>query len=59
MPRGRGRPGDPDEYRAVNVFWVPAAARWPHLTANARQPTVGKTVMSAIRAGVRPWPSIF
>jgi type I restriction enzyme M protein len=22
---------DPDEYRAVNIFWVPKEARWSHL----------------------------
>lgn len=25
-----------------NVFWVPKEARWPHLQANAAQPTIGK-----------------
>jgi len=35
-------PEDPDEYRAVNIFWVPKEARWPHLKANAPQPTIGK-----------------
>ena len=35
---------DPDEYKAENVFWVPADARWFHLPANAKQPTIGKTV---------------
>ena len=28
-------PNDPDEYRAQNIFWVPAEARWPHLQAQA------------------------
>jgi type I restriction enzyme M protein len=23
----------PDEYRALNIFWVPPEARWPHLKA--------------------------
>ncbi len=44
---------DPDEYAAENVFWVPAEARWSHLQANARQPTIGKVIddaMSAIEA---------
>src|SRR6188768_1922601 len=35
-------PEDPDEYRAENVFWVPKEARWPHLQANAKQPSIGK-----------------
>ena len=33
---------DPDEYLAENVFWVPKEARWSHLQANAKQPTIGK-----------------
>jgi type I restriction enzyme M protein len=28
-------PEDPDEYRAVNIFWVPKEARWSHLQVNA------------------------
>src|SRR5438132_10019684 len=37
-------PEDPDEYRAVNIFWVPKEARWSNLKASATQPTIGKTV---------------
>ena len=37
-------PEDPDEFRAVNIFWVPAEARWSHLKANAPQPTIGTLV---------------
>src|SRR5438128_1966042 len=37
-------PEDPDEYRAVNIFWVPKEARWSTLKANAKQPTIGKIV---------------
>src|SRR2546427_6483778 len=37
-------PEDPDEYRAISVFWVPREARWTHLKAQARQPTVGQLV---------------
>src|SRR5260370_21227653 len=29
-------PEDPDEYRALNIFWVPKEARWPDLRANAK-----------------------
>ncbi|MFA4892707.1 type I restriction-modification system subunit M [Brevundimonas sp.] len=29
-------PEDPEEYLAANVFWVPPAARWSHLQANAK-----------------------
>jgi len=38
---------DPDEYIAENVFWVPPEARWSHLQANAKLPTVGKLIDSA------------
>jgi len=41
-------PEDADEYRAENVFWVPKAARWSHLQANAKQPTIGKLVDDAM-----------
>lgn len=43
-------PEDPDEYRAVNIFWVPKEARWSHLKASAKQPTVGKIVDEAMLA---------
>ena len=39
---------DPDEYLAENVFWVPRGARWSHLQANARQPTIGKLIDEAM-----------
>ncbi|MFN8445062.1 MAG: class I SAM-dependent DNA methyltransferase [Caldilineaceae bacterium] len=41
---------DIDEYRAVNVFWVPQEARWAHLQANAKQPTIGQLVDEAMSA---------
>ena len=31
-------PEDPDEYRALSIFWVPPEARWAHLKAQAKQP---------------------
>jgi type I restriction enzyme M protein len=31
---------DPDAYLAENVFWVPQEARWSHLPANAKQPSI-------------------
>ncbi len=43
-------PEDPDEYRAFNIFWVPKVARWSHLQANAKQPTIGKTIDDAMLA---------
>ncbi|OPY13834.1 MAG: Type I restriction enzyme EcoKI M protein [Syntrophus sp. PtaB.Bin001] len=51
-------PEDPDEYRAVNIFWVPKEARWAHLKANAKQPTIGKTVDDAMIAIERDNPSL-
>ena len=51
-------PEDPDEYRAVNIFWVPKEARWSHLKANARQPTIGKLVDDAMLAIERDNPSL-
>jgi len=43
-------PEDPDEYRAENGFWVPKEARWSHLQANAKQPSIGKDVDDAMVA---------
>lgn len=51
-------PEDPDEYRAVNIFWVPKEARWPNLKAAAKQPTIGKTVDNAMLAIERDNPSL-
>src|SRR5438094_3128065 len=44
-------PEDPDEYRALNIFWVPPEARWAHLKAQARQPSIGQFVDEAM-AGI-------
>lgn len=41
-------PEDPDEYRAVNIFWVPPEARWPYLKSRAKQPTIGTLVDDAM-----------
>ena len=41
-------PEDPDEYRAENIFWVPQEARWAHLKAKARQPSIGWLVDDAM-----------
>ena len=49
---------DRDEYVAENVFWVPAEARWAHLRAQARQPTVGLTVDQAMAAIERDNPAL-
>ena len=49
-------PEDPDEYRAENIFWVPREARWGHLKAQARQPTIGQLVDDAMAAIERDNP---
>ena len=41
---------DRDEYAADNVFWVPKDARWTHLQANARLPSIGKLIDDAMLA---------
>src|SRR2546426_2837316 len=48
-PRGAD-PEDPDEYRGAEhpIFWVPPEARWPHLKAQAKQPTIGQIVDDAM-----------
>jgi type I restriction enzyme M protein len=51
-------PEDPDEYKAENVFWVPTDARWSHLQANAKQPTIGKVVDDAMVAIERDNPRL-
>jgi len=43
-------PEDRDEYMGSNVFWVPKEARWSHIQANAKQPTIGKMIDEAMVA---------
>jgi type I restriction enzyme M protein len=49
---------DRDEYVAANIFWVPKEARWQHLLANAKQPTIGTTLDAAMIAIERDNPSL-
>jgi type I restriction enzyme M protein len=49
---------DPDEYRALNIFWVPPEARWVHLKAQARQPTIGQLVDDAMAGIERDNPAL-
>ncbi|WP_373509832.1 type I restriction-modification system subunit M [Thiocapsa sp.] len=51
-------PEDPDEYRAMSIFWVPPEARWPHLKAQARQATVGQLVDDAMAGIERDNPAL-
>tara|TARA_B100000965_G_scaffold401193_1_gene424524 strand:+ start:739 stop:2691 length:1953 start_codon:yes stop_codon:yes gene_type:complete len=39
---------DRDEYTAENVFWVPKDARWSKIQAEAKQPTIGKSIDEAM-----------
>jgi type I restriction enzyme M protein len=51
-------PEDPDEYRALSIFWVPPEARWAHLKAQARQPTIGQLVDDAMAGIERDNPAL-
>jgi type I restriction enzyme M protein len=41
-------PEDPDEYRALSIFWVPSKARWSYLKSQAKQPKIGELVDNAM-----------
>ena len=43
-------PEDRDEYKAENVFFVPESARWNHLHARAKLPTIGTDLDDAMEA---------
>jgi type I restriction enzyme M protein len=51
-------PEDPDEYRAVNIFWVPPDARWSMLKDNAKQAKIGKLIDEAMIAIERDNPNL-
>lgn len=51
-------PEDRDEYSAENVFWVPKAARWSRLQANAKLPTIGKLIDEAMLQIEKENPSL-
>jgi type I restriction enzyme M protein len=51
-------PEDPDEYRAVSIFWVPPEARWQYLKSMAPQPTIGQLVDDAMTAIERDNPTL-
>ncbi len=51
-------PEDPDEYRAVSIFWVPPEARWTYLKSMAPQATIGRLVDDAMAAIERDNPSL-
>ena len=47
---------DADEYRAKGIFWVPRAARWPHIQGSAKNETIGQTLDEAMLAIERDNP---
>jgi type I restriction enzyme M protein len=51
-------PEDRDEYAAKRVFWVPKEARWPHIQASAKQPSIGQLIDEAMVAIERDNPSL-
>ncbi|KHD11757.1 DNA methyltransferase [Candidatus Thiomargarita nelsonii] len=51
-------PQDRDEYKAENVFFVPADARWSDLQSRAKQPEIGKNVDKAMDAIEKDNPSL-
>lgn len=51
-------PEDKNEYLAEKVFYVPPAARWSHLQARARQPSIGRELDEAMDALERENPSL-
>ncbi len=51
-------PEDPDEYRALNIFWVPPEARWTYLRGRAKDPKIGKIVDDAMLAIERDNPTL-
>jgi len=51
-------PEDKDEYKAENVFFVPAEARWAFLLTRAKQPDIGKVVDGAMDAIEQENPSL-
>ena len=55
---GGADPEDPDEYRAIHIFWVPKEARWSFLKGHAKQPTIGTLVDDAMAAIERDNPSL-
>ena len=49
---------DTDVYLGDNIFWVPKEARWSHLQASAKKPTIGKIIDDAMLAIERVNPSL-
>jgi len=50
-------PEDKEEYKAENIFFVPANARWNYLVAQAKNPLIGKYIDDAMDVIERENPS--
>lgn len=51
-------PEDRDFYIAENVFWIPKESRWHILSDNAKQPTIGVLIDSAMESIEKDNPSL-
>ena len=51
-------PEDREEYKAENVFYVPAEARWSTLVSKAKDPMIGKFIDAAMDAIEKDNPSL-
>ena len=51
-------PEDKEEYKAENIFFVPANARWSYLVAQAKNPLIGKYIDDAMDVIERENPSL-
>lgn len=55
---GESDPEDRDEYTASNIFWVPSAARWSQIAAQAKSPQIGEIIDKAMIAIERENPRL-
>ena len=51
-------PEDKEEYKAENIFFVPANARWSYLVSQAKNPLIGKYIDDAMDVIERENPSL-
>jgi type I restriction enzyme M protein len=58
VAEGQDDPEDRDVYAMRRVFWVPKVARWEHLKANAKQPSIGTLIDEAMQATEQDNPSL-
>lgn len=58
VAEGKGYEEDMDEYTYLNIFFVPAEARWEKIAANAHTPEVGVIIDDAMHAIERENPRL-